>query len=107
MHWRVIHVLNPSSTLFTIPVQPRVRAVCQLDYIRREVDAGRRFQEKDCCPEVFFLIPADTSSWSLLERCERWRIFTQHMQLHRLLRRDSGVDVDVNVVGSTPEPAPG
>lgn len=56
-------------------------AACQLDYLHQEVQAGRRFQEEDCCPEVFCLVPADTSSWSTLERLERWKIFTKHMRL--------------------------
>ncbi|CAM9467806.1 unnamed protein product [Ectocarpus sp. 12 AP-2014] len=53
----------------------------KMEAIGKEVDAGRVAQEKEVCPRVFFLVPADTSQWSTLERLERKSIFTKNMNL--------------------------
>ncbi|CAB1097359.1 unnamed protein product [Ectocarpus sp. CCAP 1310/34] len=55
--------------------------VGKIEGIRRELDAGRVLQEEAFCPKVFFLVPADTSRWSALDHLERWRIFTENMNL--------------------------
>ncbi|CAN0164065.1 unnamed protein product [Pylaiella littoralis] len=59
----------------------------KVNAILREVDAVRMHQEGEHCPRVFFLLPADKSSWSRMKRIERLGLFTKNMDLFFLCRK--------------------
>eukprot|EP00752_Nemacystus_decipiens_P017613 g15785.t1 len=73
--------LNDVWRAFQESMDVESRLARKLDHIQKQVDAGRLFVEEDICPEIFFLVPADTSEWALLGLEEPWRIFTRHMHL--------------------------
>ncbi|CAN0440960.1 unnamed protein product [Ascophyllum nodosum] len=58
----------------------------QIAQVCREADAVRKWQGRDVCPRVFFVVPADKTKLSRIERATKFNLFTKNMQLYFVCR---------------------